>query len=330
MNNSLADIRKSLGRVGVKMPPTLWLDTGIPDLNNTLGHKDYGIAYGRIIEVTGWKSQGKTTLILALAALAQQDKALVIWTDVENSFDPGWARKRGFAVCAKCSGTGLIDKKGTPADCDSCGGVLSPTRGLDTSNFILIQPYVATFSYVEKGKLKQEKEPRVSNAQELCAEAEATLVLPGYGKRILVVDSVAALETAGEADAGLEGSNMRTGLDLPLFMSKLMRRWAGRTSTSNTMLVMVNQLRASPKPNAPAYSPGGNALPFYAHVQARVARAKNGAILDKGKPVGFCGIMKSLKNKTGGTEGEEIGYRIRRTGPLEFIGAKDVRKMAEE
>lgn len=315
----------------MKRPPVLWLDTGLPDLNNVLGHQKYGIPYGRIIEITGWNSQGKTTLVLALAALAQQDGALVIWGDVENSFDPGWARTRGFKVCPKCAGIGEVtNKKGVREDCTACGGLLSPTRGLDASNLILIQPYEAVFSYMEKGKLKQEKEPRMSSAQELCNEMEAGMFMAGHQKRVLVVDSVAAFETAGEADAGLENSNMRTGLDLPLFMSKLMRRWAGRTQASNTLLVMVNQLRESPKPNAPAYSPGGNSLPFYAHVRVKVSRVKNGAIRDKGKMVGFCGIMKSGKNKTGGEEGAEIGYRIQRTGPLEFVPAKEVRKLAEE
>jgi hypothetical protein len=51
--------------------------------------------------------------------------------------------------------------------------------------------------------------------------------------------------------------------------------------------------------------------------------------VDKAKTIGVKGVMKCLKNKTGGMEGAEIGYRIMFKGGVEFIPAKDVKKKAE-
>jgi RecA/RadA recombinase len=90
---------------------------------------------------------------------------------------------------------------------------------------------------------------------------------------------------------------------------------------------LVNQLREGPqKFGDPVHTPGGNAPKFYSHVRIRVRRVKGGKIMDGGKLTGISGIMKCLKNKSGGIEGSEIGYRILFKGPLEFISAKEAKK----
>jgi hypothetical protein len=52
--------------------------------------------------------------------------------------------------------------------------------------------------------------------------------------------------------------------------------------------------------------------------------------MDKGEVIGIRGIMKCLKNKTGGGESSEIGYRLLFNGPLEFVPADDVKKKEGE
>ena len=324
MTNNLSEIRESLSHVALKWRPSTFLDTKLPDLNQVLGHAVKGIPYGRIIEISGWESNGKTSIILSVAALAQRDGALVIWGDVENSFDAGWARTRGFCLCPKCSGTGMVKDK----ECSACGGPDAPTCGLDTDKLVLIQPYVGRFSYKDKfGKTHMEKDPRLSTAQELCAEMEGAMQVGKHEKRILVVDSVAALMTEGEAVAGIEDANMRSDMDLPKFMSRLLRRWVGSAQVYNTLIVLVNQLREGPGKGFgdPTTTPGGNAPKFYSHVRVRVSRVAGSKIVDQQKVIGFRGVMKCLKNKAGGAEGSEIGYRLLRAGPLEFVPAKDVR-----
>jgi RecA/RadA recombinase len=331
--STIQKIRESLGHVSMKWKPRDWLDTGIPDLNQVIGHKTLGPPFGKIIEISGWESQGKTALMMALAALAQRSNARIDWLDVENSFDPDWAAQRGFLPCPACqswskknNGNGgyVFDP-----NCKACGGEESPQRGLDSERLVLVQPYVGQFTVTDPKTKKKSlsKEARLSNAQELCSEAEAVLTTKSkFTKNILVLDSIPALLTAGEAAAGLDGSNLRTKMDLPMFMSSLLRRWVGTAQVTNTLIVLVNQLRTDPmnKFGSSDYTPGGNAPLFYSHVRVRVNRVKGGTMKQSGKVIGIQGVMRALKNKAGGTEGSSVGYRIYYNGPVEFVPVKEL------
>lgn len=54
-----------------------------------------GFPCGRIVEVYGPESSGKTTLTLTVVAQAQKRGGLAGFIDVEHAFDPGYARKLG-------------------------------------------------------------------------------------------------------------------------------------------------------------------------------------------------------------------------------------------
>jgi recombination protein RecA len=299
----LARVRAKLGHFTLEPRPVLYLDTGFQDLNEVLGHRDHGMYYGKITEVSGWNSAGKSALGAAIAAMGHLQGALVIWLDVENSFDPVWSKQRGMEV--------EVDEKG---------------RVKVTDKLILIQPYVGTF--------KDEKKPRLTSAQDLCEEVEQVLAAltdeEGRIKNeriILVVDSVAALLTEGEAEAGITGQTMRTNFDLPVFLGRLLRRWTGLAQAHNMMVVLLNQLRQKPMVfGDPSYSVGGNAVPFYCHVRVRMRRAKGGLIKRKGKTVGVQGIIDNTKNKTGGRERVAVGFKLYFDGPLEFLEASDLEK----
>src|SRR5438105_2568445 len=332
MNKTLAKIRESLGHMAMEWAPSDWLDTEVPELNKVIGHKEKGLPYGRIIEISGWESQGKSALMMSIAALAQCDGAHVIWEDVENSFDPGWARQRGMAACSCIK---ITSNNGSKNTCKLCGGENSSTFGLDTDKLILLQPYVGKFMDVDPRTKKKtlSKEARLSNAQELCSEAEKCMEASAktFKKRILVLDSIPALLTAGEAAAGIEGGNLRTNMDLPMFMSRLLRRWVGTAQVTNTLIVLVNQLRTNPmnKFSSPDYTPGGNAPLFYSHVRVRVNRIKGGKIMDKGNMVGIQGIMRALKNKSGGVEGSTVGYKLKFNSNVEFVPVSSLKRSDE-
>lgn len=56
-----------------------------------------GYAQGTPTQIYGWENNGKTTLVMKAVAAAQvkdPDK-FVVWVDVENSFDKGWAQVHG-------------------------------------------------------------------------------------------------------------------------------------------------------------------------------------------------------------------------------------------
>src|SRR5215471_15982158 len=140
VTSKLAAIRKKLGHAPLIWKPTLWLDTKVEGLNSVLGHRDKGIPYGRMIEVFGWQSQGKSSIILSLAALMQRDGAYVILGDIENSFDSDYARARGLIQCHTCKGTLFVNKKPCP-DCE----FQNEPSGLDFDRLLVIKPYVGEF-----------------------------------------------------------------------------------------------------------------------------------------------------------------------------------------
>lgn len=55
-----------------------------------------GIPWGRIIEISGAESSGKTTLANMLMAAAQRDGALAHLFEVEHTWEPAWGAKMGI------------------------------------------------------------------------------------------------------------------------------------------------------------------------------------------------------------------------------------------
>lgn len=287
-DKTLQAIRKKLKHCTLAWQPTLWLDTGIPELNCVIGHRDKGLPYGSVVEISGWQSAGKTAITMTLCALAQQDGAHIVWGGFEDrNIDERWAS----------------------------------IRGLDLSkNFTPIVPYVGTFD--------NEKIPRLATAQELLEEMEGVMAAKHgqCNRMVVVIDSVAALLPEGEAEAGLTGGGFRSNMDLPMMMGRLLRRWVGLAQWYNCAIILINQLRTNPMARFGdrTYTPGGNASLFYSHVRLRVRRV--GKIIDKGKMIGVRGIIKAVKNKAGGCENSEVGYRLFFNAPTEFASVSAIKK----
>lgn len=183
-------------------------------------------------------------------------------------------------------------------------------HGVDMKTAVVIRPYV----------LERKRTAEVATAEMLCEEAERVCKTV-KGKKILVVDSVSALNTEEESMAGIDAQNMRTKLALATFLSRLLRRWAGMAQTTNTLIVFINQIRTNPTAmfGNPTYTTGGSALRFYAHCRVRVRRAKGGKLMQQGKQVGLQGVVENWKNKLG-RENKKAGYKIRYDGSkTEFI-----------
>jgi recombination protein RecA len=72
------------------------LSTGNAKIDNMLGAG--GLPKGRIIEVYGPESSGKTTFCLSVVAEAQRQGGLAALIDVEHSLDPRWAKVLGVDV----------------------------------------------------------------------------------------------------------------------------------------------------------------------------------------------------------------------------------------
>ncbi len=69
------------------------ISTGALSLDLALGGS--GIPRGRVIEIYGPESSGKTTLTLHVIAEAQRSGGVAAFIDVEHAFDPSWAKRLG-------------------------------------------------------------------------------------------------------------------------------------------------------------------------------------------------------------------------------------------
>ena len=72
------------------------IPTGSLSLDIALGGN--GVPKGRIIEVFGPESSGKTTLALHVIAEAQKDGGIAAFVDAEHALDPTWAKKLGVQL----------------------------------------------------------------------------------------------------------------------------------------------------------------------------------------------------------------------------------------
>lgn len=74
---------------------TAFVPTGFGALDRALAG---GLPRGRITEIFGGPSSGKTTLALDIVAHAQADGLSAAWIDVERAFDPAYAVRRGVIL----------------------------------------------------------------------------------------------------------------------------------------------------------------------------------------------------------------------------------------
>ncbi len=99
LKNTLAQIEKQFGE-GAIMPlgagvavKSEGISTSSLSLDLALGGQ--GIPKGRIVEIFGPESSGKTTLALHVVALAQKGGGIAAFIDAEHALDPTWAKKLG-------------------------------------------------------------------------------------------------------------------------------------------------------------------------------------------------------------------------------------------
>src|SRR6266581_1666231 len=100
---ALGQIEKQFGkgsilRLGSKeaIVPVSVISTGSISLDAALGVG--GLPRGRVIEIFGPESSGKTTIALQVVAEAQKAGGIAAFIDVEHALDPAYARKLGVDV----------------------------------------------------------------------------------------------------------------------------------------------------------------------------------------------------------------------------------------
>jgi recombination protein RecA len=102
LERALAQIEKTYGKgaiMNMDGNSTLNIEgipTGALSLDIALGGK--GIPKGRIVEVFGPESSGKTTLCLHIIAEAQKKGGVAAFVDAEHALDPSWAKRLGVSL----------------------------------------------------------------------------------------------------------------------------------------------------------------------------------------------------------------------------------------
>ncbi|ABY92913.1 MAG: Protein RecA [Caldanaerobacter subterraneus] len=211
------------------------IPTGSLELDIALGVG--GVPRGRIIEIFGPESSGKTTLALHMIAEAQKMGGTGAFIDAEHALDPVYAKNLGVNI----------------------------------EDLLVAQP----------------------DTGEQALEIAEALVRSG-AVDIIVIDSVAALVPKAEIDGEMGDSHV--GLQARL-MSQALRKLAGVTSKSKTIVVFINQLREKVGVlfGNPETTPGGRALKFYATIRLDVRKVD--AIKQGNEIIGNRTRVKVVKNK---------------------------------
>ena len=98
LDRALQQIEKAYGKGAIMQLDRMeaeveGIPTGALSLDLALGGK--GLPRGRIVEMFGPESSGKTTLALHVAAAAQRQGGVAAMVDAEHALNPGWAKKCG-------------------------------------------------------------------------------------------------------------------------------------------------------------------------------------------------------------------------------------------
>jgi recombination protein RecA len=239
------DLRKQQGASlvlpGEEVPPIARFSSGSLSLDRALGG---GWPLGRIVEIFGPESTGKSSLAFMAAASVQRSGGLVGYLDMEHAVDPTWAGRLGF----------------------------------NTNDAIFIQP----------------------DSAEDALNGAVTMVKAGI-VQLIVVDSVAALVPAAEAEADFASNSM--GLQARI-MSKAMRVLQPLMTESQATIIFINQLRSKigVMYGSPEVTSGGNALKYGASVRLDIRKGNEG--IDGNKAIGHIIRCKAIKNKTAVPYGE--------------------------
>lgn len=79
--------------ISIMPEDALWLPSRSIYLNYTMGG---GIPYGKICEIFGGESSGKSLVAMDFGFCAQYLGGVVLWNDAEQAFDPYWAQQNGL------------------------------------------------------------------------------------------------------------------------------------------------------------------------------------------------------------------------------------------
>jgi len=246
------------------------ISTGSPKLDEAIGIG--GIPMGRITQLAGRESSGKTMLALSCIKeyLDQNPENTALFIDAEYTYDPEWAMKQGVDISrvmviktndAKAIFQGLI---GTMKVNSATKKVSKNMRGI--------------LDHVIEGT-----DPRFKNLG------------------IIVLDSIAVLNTPLEIAADIGKANMAP---IPRFLSTELKKLTPVVAQANVAFIGINQVRVNLGQmfGDPTTSPGGKALKHACSLMINMAPVFSSDSVIKntaGDKIGHTVRAKIQKNKVG-------------------------------
>ena len=246
------------------------ISTGSPKLDEAIGIG--GIPMGRITQLAGQESSGKTMLALSCIReyLNKNPENTALFIDAEYTYDPAWAEK----------------------------------QGVDTSRVMVIKTNDAKAIFEGLiGKVKVNKATKkVSKAMKGILDH----VIEGTDPRfknlgIIVLDSIAVLNTPLVVAAEVGKANMAP---IPRFMSTELKKLTPVVAQANVAFIGINQVRVNLGQmfGDPSTSPGGKALKHACSLMLNMAPVFSADSVLKGEDderIGHTVRAKIQKNKVG-------------------------------
>ncbi|HFP9309493.1 TPA: recombinase RecA [Raoultella ornithinolytica] len=256
-------LKKSIGGNDEIQKVQWWVDTGYPPLNKAVsGEYDGGLPCGRIVEIFGPPSAGKTYLATRAMVSAQKQDGIAVFLDHENSFDVDLAIKNGLNA-DEDEGTWVYKQPDTFED------------AIDITGRILLE--------VRKNKLIPDEAPIV-----IVYDSLASMVpRQKFEKFEKMADG-----TAKDKDELNMNDNTAlaraTSANLPT-----LAKWAQKY---NACLIFLNQVRTKMGVmfGDPTTSPGGDSPKFYSSVRIKLG---GGQLKEGSERVGQRVTAECVKNK---------------------------------
>lgn len=260
------------------------LPTMIPHLDYALAG---GLPFGRMVEVIGKNSSGKSTFAVAMTKIAQLLEVPVVWIDIEKTADPERLAQLGvdFGTKEEPKGVFMIEPK----------EVRNPKTGLVETEALTIE------------KVAEELErtiPKLTATGSPC---------------VIIWDSVAQTATQTELERGV-------GDKQPGIKAKALSQFASiiapLMTNSQVLFLAINQARDEMGSMFGGIdSPGGHALHHWASLRLEVQKAskiedkvRNAFGVEEKSYVGHIMRIKTIKSKVSRPQQKAEMYLMAETG----------------
>ena len=255
-----------------------------------------GLPRGRVVEIYGPESSGKTTLCLQVVAQVQKSGGVAAYIDAENALDPVYAGKLGVNV-----GDLLISQPDTGEQALEIADMLVRSGGVD----VIVIDSVAAL--VPKAEIEGEMGDQLPGLQaRLMSQALRKLAgnIKRAGTLVIFINQIRMKIGVmfGNPETTTGGNALKFYASVRLDIRRIGaikqgEQVTGNIKRSNTIVVFINQIRMKIGVmfGNPETTTGGRALKFYASVRVdirRIAAIKDGDMVTGGRT-----RVKVVKNK---------------------------------